>query len=269
MSYFSILNRDLLLILLSKIRHDELDVIAKSCRLIKILLIKDEVYEYLLMYFNPDLYKFIKCVENIDGFDSWYNIYHFFKNPHTTSLGTNNSYHSDLLYLYKIKCIYPQIYLYAKNINLNHEGFGTKKGFFNWCKMYNLLWRYGGYDFFGECSSKSKYEVLRKDMCDSLNLEKTSVYKDQLFFLQILDYVNRSCDKSLSKTDIITLYKIFSMSHDIYQLTIDSMSSDNLLSIINDKSKLDSKRPIGSVDSTRAFYEDLDDRLKLKMICKK
>lgn len=155
MNYLETLNKDLLLVLLSKMKFFDLSLMERSYYDIKKLLMRDENYEYLLMHYNPDLHNFIKNIENIDGSDSWCNIYCLFKTNKTVEI--NNSYHSDLFFSYKIKCDYPDFYLHIEGINLNREGFGTGRVH----KMWIMLKRYSGYDFFEKCPSISKYKILR------------------------------------------------------------------------------------------------------------
>ena len=276
MNYFATLNKDLLLVLLSKIRISDLNKMSKPHYNIKILIMRDENYEYLLRYFNTHFYNFIKNVKNIDGSDSWYNIYSFVKKfwIEVRIIGPSNSYHSDLFYLYEIKCQYPKFYFYAKNINLNHCGFRIERESFNWSRMYDLLKKYSNYDYFKECSDEIKYEALRNEISHSLGLKTkfSQLMHDNLkLFLYITYYVHSSHKGTLNRTGIKTLYNFFIVSPDIYQLAIESMTSADLLSVLDNRSILDATAiekfaqfKVNFDYCLKIFYEDLDSQLKSK-----
>ena len=257
MDYFETLNKDLLMIVLSKTSGHTFGLIQELSYNIKILSTRDENYEYLLMYSNPDLYKFIKNIKNIDGSDSWYNTYQFFKIfsvDREYDIQLANYYHSNLFYLYKIKIQYPKIYLHAKNINLDHCGFlSTVRGTICWSQIYNLLNTHPDYK-----TNFQSYKIL--DGGVSSFDSASSIF----YYILFMEYLS----DNPSKTHIKNLFDMFAISFDIYQLAIDSMSPNDLLSIINDKSTLD-KILGGQLGGTynhcaKIFYRDLDRQLKLK-----
>ena len=253
-SYFDVLPRELIIIIVSK-----LDVHYNTLKDVSYNLLKlfqdDTTYKTLLWTVNPAFYNFIGTVKNIDGCDTWKNIYtYYIKGSDTTE------YYIDLYYSYKIYTDFPHIYKYTKDINLNHY-FVYYYASLTWKDLYVILMLPTGLNFIeGKYSVESTKEIafqiqlLYKGRVTSLQI---------MFFSRIMEYIsfiNRDhIFSNLYLDDILEfVYSQFQFNTDIYENVLATVDIRKLI-----KSNEISGRALDPVEPWRSqmFIDDLKSRV--------
>lgn len=249
--------QELTVLIISKLDRDYSSLKDVSYNLRK-LLQDDATYRILLRISNPSFYDFIGTVKNIDGCDTWRNIYEYYM-----KIFVRFGYCENLYYSYKIYTDFPYIYKYTKDINLIHYGV-VPRIYATWKGLYGLLIPHSNLDFIkGKYTLESHYEINNVLLVYSQEMSESVILFSKI--VGSIAFINRNCiSEPTIKDTIDTLYATFIFNTDMYESLLATIDIGILLE--NHETKLTFARVEQITDPTRhlryrMFMDDLESRV--------
>ena len=224
-SHFDILPQKLVVLITSKldVHYKVLEDVSSDFRK---FIQDDNTYKNLLFTVDPKFHDFIGTVKNIDGSDTWKNIYtYYIKGSDTTE------YCENLYYSYKIYSDFPHIYKYIFNINLNHPGV-QPYGNFKWKYIYDMSTLCADLRFIkGEYSAEVTMELFLKLQMLSYTMGMTQQLKFFGSIIVYIGFINRDLIPPKPSVDevIDVVYAQFLLNEDMYENVLATMDIGQFL----------------------------------------